>query len=80
LTICDLNSGQGQLAHAFAKLKERLVEIKTDWNDGTLQQFEATHLAPIPARLQQLMAAVQRLSETLAIAERDCEDRPETET
>jgi hypothetical protein len=56
------------------------VGIKTDWNDGTLQQFEATHLAPIPARLQQLLAAVQRLSETLAIAERDCEDRPETET
>lgn len=80
MSICDLNSGQGQLAHAFAQLKDRVSEIKSNWNDGTLQQFEATHLAPIPGRLQQLMAALQRLAETLAVAERECEDRPESET
>ena len=80
MSICDLHSGQGQLAHAFSQLKDRLSEIKSDWNDATLQQFEATHLAPIPGRLQQLMSALQQLSETLAAAERDCEDRPELET
>lgn len=77
MRTCDLNSGLGQLSHAFSQFKERLVEIKADWNDGTLQQFEATHLASLPARLQLMVAAVQRLAEVVEAAERDCADQPE---
>jgi len=75
--ICDLNSGLGQLSHAFSQLKDRLAETKSSWDDGTRRQFEQNHLNEIPARMQLLVAAVQRLSEVLEKAERDCEDQPE---
>jgi hypothetical protein len=77
MKVCDLNSGLGQLSHAFSRLKDRLAETKSDWNDGARRQFEQNHLSEIPARMQLLIAAVQRLSEVLEKAERDCEDRPE---
>jgi hypothetical protein len=77
MKTCDLNSGLGQLSHAFSQFKDRLAQIKADWNDGTLQEFEATHLAPIPARVQLMVAAVQRLAEVVEAAERECADPPE---
>lgn len=75
MRICDLNSGMGRLSQAFSDLKERWAEAKTNWRDDASRQFEQTHLQPIPARLQQLVAAVHRLSDVLEKAEPECEDR-----
>lgn len=77
MKVCDLNSGMGQMTQAFSQLKDRLNEIKTHWNDDTLRQFEETHLAPIPSRMQLMVAGIQRLSEAVMEAERECDDRPE---
>lgn len=77
MRVCDLNTGLGQLSHAFSQLRERLNESQADWNDSARQQFEKEHLNEIPNRLQLLVAAVQRLSEVLEKAEKDCEDRPD---
>lgn len=77
MKTCDLNSGLGQLNHAFSQLKDRLAETRSVWDDQTRKQFEAEYLNEVPARLQQLVAAVQRLGEVLEKAERDCDDRPE---
>ena len=74
MKICDLNTGLGQLAHAHAKLSERLADVKDQWNDEALRQFEKEHLAEMPPRLQQLVSAVQHLTELLEHAERDCEE------
>ena len=77
MRICDLNTGLGQLTHAFSDLKERWADTKEHWHDQTRQQFEQTHLAPIPSRLQLLVAAVHRLSEALEAAEQELDDRGE---
>lgn len=77
MRICDLNSGLGQLSHAFSQLKDRLADSKADWDDASRRQFEQNHLAEIPARMQLLVAAVQRLNEVLEKAEKDCDDRAE---
>jgi hypothetical protein len=77
LRICDLNSGLGQLSQAFSQLKDRLASTRSQWDDATRKQFEQTHLNEVPARMQLLVAAVQRLSDVLEKAEKDCDDRPE---
>jgi len=73
--ICDLQTGLGQLAQAHAQLRERWHETQEQWRDQGRQQFEETHLSEIPARLQLLLAAAQRLSGVLEQAERECGDR-----
>jgi hypothetical protein len=74
VTVCDLETGLAQLAQAQTKLRERWAEAKTHWHDQASRQFEEEHLREIPARLQLLVAAVQRLSAVLAEAERECGD------
>jgi hypothetical protein len=74
MKICDLNTGLGQLAHAHAKLRDRMADVKEQWNDEALRQFEKDHLEELPARLQLLVTAVQHLAEILEQAERDCEE------
>jgi len=74
VTICDLQTGLGQLAQAQTHLRERWAEAKSHWHDQASRQFEEEHLREIPARLQLLVAAVQRLSVALAEAERECGD------
>jgi hypothetical protein len=75
MRICDLGSGVGQLTHAFSQLKDRVAQARAVWNDDACRDFERIHLAPIPARLQLTLAAVQRLAEVLATVERELEDR-----
>jgi len=78
MTLCDLDSGLGRLSRAFAELKERLADVKSEWNDATLQQFEEAHLRELPSRMQLLVTAIGRLSDVVAQAERECADeRPE---
>jgi len=72
VTLCDLQTGLGQLAQAQTHLRERWAEAKQHWHDQASRQFEEEHLREIPARLQLLVAAVQRLSAVLAEAEQEC--------
>lgn len=72
MAICDLQTGLGQLAQAQTRLREQWALAKTHWHDQASRQFEEQHLREIPARLQLLAAAVQRLSAVLAQAEREC--------
>ncbi|WP_425617937.1 hypothetical protein NA78x_001627 [Anatilimnocola sp. NA78] len=72
MRICDLSSGIGQVSQAYAKLKERSNETREVWNDDAFRQFDQQRLNEIPARLQQLAAAVNRLTEILIEAEREC--------
>jgi hypothetical protein len=72
VTICDLQTGLGQLAQAQTRLREQWTIAKTHWHDQASRQFEEEHLRDIPSRLQLLVAAVQRLSAVLEEAEREC--------
>lgn len=76
--ICDLESGVGKVSRAWADLKERLTDVKTEWNDATMRQFEEAYLRELPSRMQLLITAIDRLSDVIVQAERDCADeRPE---
>ena len=75
MRICDLQAGLGQLAQAHTQLCERWHEAQEHWRDEASRQFEETHLREIPARLQLLLAAAQRLAGVLEQAERECGDR-----
>jgi hypothetical protein len=72
MKICDLNSGMGQLSQAYAKLKDRVEETREVWSDDAFRQFDRQRLNEIPARLQMMAAAVNRLTEVLIAAEREC--------
>lgn len=74
MKLCDLDSGLGRLSRAFATFKERLADVKTEWNDARLEQFEKDHLREIPSRLQLLVTALDRLNDVIAQAERECAD------
>ena len=74
---CDLNSGLGQLTWAFAHLRERWAETRTEWRDDACRQFEEAHLKELPARLQLFVAATQRLADAIERAERECGDQEE---
>jgi hypothetical protein len=78
MTICDLNTGLSQLTHAFSELRERWTETRQHWHDATSRQFEEQHLGEIPARLELMVAAVQRLAAVLEKAEQECQDESQT--
>jgi uncharacterized protein YukE len=75
MRICDLATGAGQLQHAFGQLKERWRDARAHWDDEAARNFEETFLRPIPARLQHLVIAIDRLAQMVEQAERDCADR-----
>ena len=75
MRIADLDSGLGQLAHAFAELEVRWARAQEHWHDDASRQFEELHLAPIPTRLKLLVAAAQNLNATIAEAVAELDDR-----
>jgi hypothetical protein len=76
MTICDLQTGLGQIAQAAKQLQAGVAVAKAHWNDEASRHFEEQHLREIPARLQQFAAAVQRLAAAVERAERECGDEP----
>ena len=77
MNICDLNSGLGRLQRSAARLKERWQETRTVWMDQTQRQFQEQHLDPLPPQIGMVVAATQRLAESLEQAEKACADESE---
>lgn len=74
MTICDLQSGLGQIAQAASQLQAGVAAAKAQWHDEASRSFEEAHLREIPARLQLYVMAVQRLAAAVEQAERECSD------
>ncbi|MEE3370332.1 MAG: hypothetical protein VX346_13425 [Planctomycetota bacterium] len=77
MKICDLNSGLGRLQRSAARLKERWQDTSTVWMDETRRQFQEQHLDPLPPQISMVLAATQRLAESLEKAEQACADESE---
>ncbi|MBB72993.1 MAG: hypothetical protein CMJ75_00620 [Planctomycetaceae bacterium] len=77
MKICDLNSGLGRLQRSATRLKERWQETRTVWMDETRRQFQEQHLDPLPSQIGMVLAAAQRLAESLEKAEKACADESE---
>jgi hypothetical protein len=75
MRVCDLNTGLGQLSQAMSHLKDRWGEAKTHWQDEASRQFEKAYLAELPARMQHVVQAAQRLAAVLEAAEQELNDR-----
>jgi uncharacterized protein YukE len=71
----DLLGNASRLQKATARLKEQWSEVKTHWNDKASQDFEKTCLQPIPAQIALISAAIHKLADILAQAEKDLFDR-----
>ena len=78
MRICNLSDGLSQLSQAATELHERWQQTQQHWNDQASRDFEETHLRPIPAQMQVLIAAVQMLSSTVEKAARELSDRDES--
>jgi hypothetical protein len=59
----------------MSHLKDRWAEAKTHWHDEASRQFEKSHLAELPARVQHVVQAAHRLTAVLEAAERALDDR-----
>ena len=77
MNICDLNSGLGRLQRSAARLKERWQETRNVWMDQTQRQFQEQHLDSLPPQISMVLAATQRLAESLEQAEKACADESE---
>jgi len=77
MNICDLNSGLGRLQRSAARLKERWQETRTVWMDQKQRQFQEQHLDSLPPQISMVLAATQRLAESLEQAEKACADESE---
>ena len=77
MKICDLHTGVIRLTRASRDLRNQWLETKEHWNDQNCREFERNHLEPLSPEITRTLAAVQRLSEVLEQAERECSDEDE---
>ncbi len=75
MRVCDLNTGLDQLTRAMSDLTDRWAETKAVWQDAAANEFEETHLTPLPARLKLLVTALHELRASVQEAQRELEDR-----
>lgn len=71
----DLVGHVGRIQRATAQLKEHWTDAKQHWNDSASREFEEQYLAQLPPRITLLAAAIHKLGDILAQAEKDLEDR-----
>lgn len=69
----DVSGGIGQLRDALEKLQAAWTQTREDWRDANSHQFEEEFLRPIAVEVSRAYTAIQRLSDILKQAERDCE-------
>jgi hypothetical protein len=72
--ICDLQTGTGIVHRATSRLKEAWAETTTHWRDERQREFARDRLDPLLPELSLLLATVQRFTELLGDAVRDCRD------
>ena len=75
MRIADLWGGSAQLADSFDALRTAWAETATRWDDSTSRRFYKERLEPLEPITRRALAAIERLAEVLAKAERDCSDR-----
>ena len=71
---CDLISPLARLQRAAARLNQQWSKTQEHWTDKNRKDFEEAHVQPVAPLVQMTSAAVQKLSELLQQAERDCGD------
>lgn len=71
--IADLRSPATRMREALEVLGVRWNDTTEFWNDANSQHVEENFLKPLANELSTSMAAINRLGEVLARAQRECE-------
>jgi hypothetical protein len=69
----SLNANATELTAALKTLRELWDGVREVWRDGVADEFEATVWKPLEAQVNATVQAMDRLTPTLAKAQRDCE-------
>ena len=77
MRLWDLTGGTAKLELALQTLQAKAADIGEAWSDEAYTRFLETHLEPIAPRMKTLIDAINRLSEVLNTAERQCRDENE---
>jgi hypothetical protein len=75
MKVCDLTSAAAKLDLAIQALKRKKAEAMAQWSDPVSRNLDQRFLAPLEPRFQRAMDAIDRLSQILAEAERQCGSR-----
>lgn len=70
----DLSAGAGKLELALKALQAKSNEIAESWDDATYRRFVEEYIAPVEPHVRTTLDALNRLSEVLSNAERQCRD------
>ncbi len=72
------SSALARLHEVIESLEHAWADVCNSWNDGTRDELEARHLAPILQQLNGVIEATVPVRECFAHARRDCADlRPQ---
>lgn len=68
----DLSFGANRIRKAVEDLQRDWAETTPEWDDANSRNMEKNHLEPLLVELTNAMGAIQRLSDALSQAEREC--------
>lgn len=71
----NLYDGRAKLCYALEKLRLRWEETKPDWRDAVSRDFQRDFLEPLEPQVAGTVQAIEKLSEILSRAEKECSDR-----
>jgi hypothetical protein len=74
---CDLNAGAAKLELALKSFRTTLSAVESQWNDEAHRKFSENHLAVFGPKTRGMFEAIERMSEQIAAAERECGDEGE---
>jgi hypothetical protein len=67
-----LDAGQSKLSHSLKSLLEKWDIAQEHWKDRVRQEFEERYLEELQERVRATTGAMERLSEMLSRAEKEC--------
>jgi hypothetical protein len=75
MKVFDLTSASAKLDLAMQALDRKKAEAMAQWDDPVSRSFNQRFLVPLEPRFQRAMDAIERLTQILAEAERQCGPR-----
>jgi len=73
MRLWDLSAPAAKLSLALETLEAATFDVGQQWNDENFERLQETYLDPLKPSVHQALDAIQRLSEILANAQRECE-------
>lgn len=69
----SLDTGRYQLYSTWTDLDRRWDNVREGWQDPIQKKFEEDYWLPLEPMVSRTLAAIDRLSQVLAQARRECE-------